>query len=214
MLRRSAVVGGTVLWVTPTVSVLSATAAIAGSETAGGDGTPLDASYYILWIKCGSGVDATNYLVKAEGPDSETNTALKPLVITWGRGVSGAAWDTYDGVPASEPGIANMAHFADDGAKPDDVALYVVDGALWLDLDVNRRGPACTLEYWIAHKGQSLFHQHTPAGSFDPSLPEPGLTTLKAFPLLVKEQGDFIRKEDGLGNGPGNGNGPGKPKPK
>ena len=44
MLKRSAAVGGTLMWVTPTVSVLSATAARAdGSDTPRGDGTPLDA---------------------------------------------------------------------------------------------------------------------------------------------------------------------------
>src|SRR4051812_33824873 len=82
MLRRSAAVGGTLLWVTPTVSVLSATAAVAGSAPPHGDGSKLAASYYILSIKCG-----TDYYLIKVGKDDSGKT---PFIVETGPQVKGA----------------------------------------------------------------------------------------------------------------------------
>ncbi len=137
MLKRSALAGGTLLWVTPTVTVLAAGPAAAGSDTPRGDGTPLKASYYILAIRCGT----TKYLIKVNAPDSKHPDSFW---LEYGPNVKGANGDPNDGWPkAAEPhGIAQeyRPYALDTATPPSDVAIYVVKGMLYLDLDVNRDG--------------------------------------------------------------------------
>jgi hypothetical protein len=191
MLRRSAVVGGTLLWVTPTVSVLSASPALAGSPTPRGDGSPLDASYYLLSFQCGEHF----YLAKV-GTPKPSKRGHTPFEVTWGRDVHGADWDIYDGSPASETGgIAQKHLFALPGVEAPGVAFYVIDGMLFVDLDADNDGHPCVLDYWTAHKGQSLFKPRTPSGPFDWQVADDDDPTVIYFPLLVKEQADHIRRK-------------------
>ena len=198
MLKRSAVVGGTLLWAAPTVTVLTATPAFA-STIAGGDGTPLRASYYVLAIGCGF----SHYLVKVNAPDDDDDdknkgNGTKPFTLVYGPGVKGAAKDPKDGWPSSETGGLSQKFApirpASDGL-PADVQIYVLNGMLYLDLDVDRKGGHCTLLGWTGHKG-SLFYGNTgfsePANvktQFDPQNVDPGRPWLYAFPLLKNQNG-------------------------
>lgn len=71
ILKRSALIGGTALWVAPTV--LTITAAVPpGSDPHPGDGSPLCADYYLLLFRCGGAY----YLVKVM-KDPNDRTKLK-----------------------------------------------------------------------------------------------------------------------------------------
>lgn len=180
MLRRSAVAGGTLLWVTPVVSVLSASPAFA-SEVAQGDGSRMDASYYLLAFNCGG----TYYLVKVGSTEQGDS---HPFTLDWGPGLKGSAKDPNDGWPATggeTQGINRRHVYALHSAGlPPDVKFYVVQGQLYVDLDQSNDGHPCTLDYWIAHNGQLYFKKSTPAGPYDPQQVDPGDPTVLAFPLL------------------------------
>jgi hypothetical protein len=191
MLKRSAVVGGTLLWVTPTVTVLSAGPAAAGSPTPRGDGTPLKASYYILAIRCGT----TKYLIKVNAPDSKHPDSFW---LEYGPAVKGAADDPNDGWPSSETkGIAQKykPFAAATATPPADVAIYVVKGMLYLDLDLNHDakkpgGSHCELLSWIGHKGTVFYKAGGLAKAYDPQVIDPERPYLLAFPLLKNQNGN------------------------
>jgi hypothetical protein len=191
MLKRSALAGGTLLWVTPTVTVLAAGPAAAGSPTPRGDGTPLKASYYILAIRCGT----TKYLIKVNAPDKDHPDSFW---LEYGPDVKGANHDPNDGSPASETqGIAQKYKpFALATADPPaDVAIYVVEGMLYLDLDVDQDGDKpggehCELLSWIGHKGTVFYKAGGLANAYDPQRIDPDRPYLWVFPLLKNQHGN------------------------
>lgn len=170
LLKRSAIAGGTMLWVAPTVLTLTAWPAFT-SHAPHGDGSPLGASYYLLSIKCGHDY----YLVKIEHDDNKA----KPFLVTSGPQVKGNNNDPNDGVPSNNKGpkdvtgITKKHHWASkEAGLPEDVSFHTVAGALYVVLNTNHDATSCTIDDWIVHKGR--FYDHQRLGTqYGPTLADP-----------------------------------------
>ena len=146
MLRRSAAVGGTALWVTPTVAVVSAFEP-PGSEGPGGDGSPLRAEWYNLRIRCGTDPDDNHFLVRIE----QDPTGNEPFTVD-----------------CRSDGDAQSAAESGTGGCPDDVAFFTADGNLIVDLDADSDGIACEILGWVAHCGRSYSSGNPTTAQYGP----------------------------------------------
>ncbi len=169
LIKRSAAVGGTLLWVAPSVTLL--TAGIApGSVLGCGDDSDLDADFYILVIKCGAD---SYYLVKV----FQDPSGNKPFLVRCGGQITGSSeHDDEDEKDAKskKPKDDKKAKDAKDsilkksevetmkstyrwstsnGGCPPDVSFCTEDGALVVSLDADNDGTGCEIKLWIMRRG-------------------------------------------------------------
>ena len=156
MLKRSAAVGGTALWVTPTVAVVSAFDP-PGSEAPGGDGSPLRAEWYILRIQCGNDPDTSHFQVKID----QDTSGNEPFIVNCSPDVDEAELRRLEatGQPAGQSGASGC---------PDDVAFFTANGNLIVDLDADNDGVACEILSWVAHCGRSYASNNPGTGQYGP----------------------------------------------
>jgi hypothetical protein len=161
MLKRSAAAGGTLLWVAPSVSVLSAWRN-GGSPGPCGDGSRLEVDFYILAIKCGTKHDSSYYLVKVR----KDPTGQKPFVVHCGPRITGSVdcWDKDhhhedDDERSGASKTANQSISALKSSRywasecPDDVQFCTLDGDLVVDLDKDGDGTGCKIIGWLVRQG-------------------------------------------------------------
>ena len=143
MLRRSALVGGALVWTAPAVQTLAAPAfAAAGSDTPGEDQPEGAISYVIVFFKCGG----TYYRVKYTGTDPGYTIACGDNAA---RGnvssdEAGIGYTHYDNI-LTDLGL-NDSSFSDDcptGVAPTTLS----NGNLQLSLD------GCQIIGWLLHDG-------------------------------------------------------------
>jgi hypothetical protein len=161
LLKRSAAAGGTLLWVTPTVSVVSGWRH-GTSPGPCGDGSSLVVDFYILGIVCGTKHHPTFYLVKIR----KDPTGQKPFVIHCGPRITGSVhcWDD-DHHHERDDKRSGATKTSDDKLNamkssynwvwdcPDDVQFCTSEGDLVVDLDKNDDGNGCRILFWLVRQG-------------------------------------------------------------
>lgn len=142
VLKRTALIGGAMVWTTPIVQSIAAPAlALGGSPGGGGNGEP---SYVILFIQCGTS-PSTYFQVKFERNDSN-GTYTEECLGNGENGLSGdAANDTtcYNGYLTARNGLTYA-----DTCGGADVSGVGVGDALQVTLGSN-----CKLVGWFLHDG-------------------------------------------------------------
>lgn len=177
LLKRTAAAGGTLLWAAPTVTALSAwhPAVSAGPCD---DGTDLDADFYILAIQCGSGRNATFYLVKVTKDPSRN----KHFLVHCGGQITGSlphgdrngslGRKTKPSKNDSNPSLTALSSshrwVPETTGCPPDVGFCVYQGDLVVDLDKDNDGHACRILGWVRREGDDWRAGSWIKGPYDP----------------------------------------------
>jgi hypothetical protein len=128
ILKKSAIIGGTALWVAPTVLTITASPAFA-SVRHPGDGSPLCADSYLLLLRCGS----VYYLVKIV-KDPQDKSKLK---VIGGRELFAEddAWHSKPGNRNKETDVSRLRKRYNISVDlPVAPSYYTTKGGLCVDL--------------------------------------------------------------------------------
>ena len=128
ILKKSALIGGTALWVAPTVLTITAMPALASGHDPG-DGSPLCADYYLLLFRCGGAY----YLVKVT-KDPADKTKLK---IIGGRDLflEDDQWHAKPGNRKKQSDVGRLRkQYNCNPDLPSSVTYYTSTGGLCVDV--------------------------------------------------------------------------------
>jgi hypothetical protein len=128
ILKKSALIGGTALWVAPTVLTITALPAFA-SESQPGDGSLLCADFYLMLFRCGGAY----YLVKVM-KDPQDHTKLK-IVPARDLFIEDDRWHAQPGHKNKQTRVGQLRkQYSIHLEAPSSVTFYTSQGGLCVDV--------------------------------------------------------------------------------